>query len=59
MAIISWTGGYRYQVELEDNEYKQLQNLYKNSDFSRVETLRRVIERGLIELTGELPENRS
>jgi len=56
MTKVSRQRGYSvYRVKLEDVECQQLFMICKREDGSHAEALRRVIERGLNDLTGELP----
>jgi len=59
MAKAYWIGDTKYVVELTLTETQQVRDLQHGPSETYSDVIEKIIERGLIELTGDLPENRS
>jgi len=59
MAKVSWVDNTQFIVKLNLTEMQKVRDLQLGSTEVYSDVVEKIIERGLIELTGELPENRS
>lgn len=59
MIKVEYIRGRSFLIALDDNDLVQLRRIQIVKKVRFSEAMRNVIERGFIELTGELPENRS
>lgn len=59
MTKVTWISNTRYIIKLSLNELQKVRDLQHGADELYSDVLEKIIERGLIELTGDLPENRS
>lgn len=59
MAKVSWVDDTQFIVKLNLTEMQKVRDLQHGSTEVYSDVVEKIIERGLIELTGEVPENRS